>query len=71
MPYEIELERPLALQPNCDYALKLVIDETICEIYINDQVAMSARMYDIQQGELACFALDGEVSFDDIVIKTP
>jgi beta-fructofuranosidase len=35
-PYEVELERPLALRPNQDYSLKLVIDETICVMYIND-----------------------------------
>jgi beta-fructofuranosidase len=70
LPYEVELERPLALQPNQDYSLKLVIDETICVMYINDQVAMSARMYDLQTGALALFVADGEASFDDILVKT-
>jgi len=36
LPYEVELERPLALRPNQDYSLKFVIDETICVMYIND-----------------------------------
>jgi beta-fructofuranosidase len=71
LPYEVELERPVALQPHQDYSLKLVIDETICVIYINDQVAMSARMYDLQTGDLGLFVADGEVSFEDIVVKTP
>jgi beta-fructofuranosidase len=70
LPYEVELERPLALQPNQDYSLKLVIDETICEIYINDQVAMSTRMYDLQEGDLAVFVVDGEASFENVVVKT-
>ncbi len=70
LPYEVELERPLALQPNQDYSLKLVIDQTICEIYINDQVAMSTRMYDLQEGNFAVFVVDGEASFENIVVKT-
>ena len=70
LPYEVELERPLALRPNHDYGLKLVIDETICEIYINDQVAMSARMYDLLEGNLALFVVDGEASFVNMVVRT-
>jgi beta-fructofuranosidase len=38
LPYEVELERQRALQPNQNYSLSLVIDATICVIYINDQV---------------------------------
>jgi beta-fructofuranosidase len=70
LPYEVELERPLALQANQDYSLNLVIDDTICEIYINDQVAMSTRMYDLQEGHLAVFVVDGEASFRNIMVKT-
>lgn len=70
LPYEVELERPLALDPNQDYSLKLVIDKTICEIYIDNQVAMSTRMYDLQEGDLAVFVVDGEASFENIVFKT-
>ena len=70
LPYEVELERPMVLQPNQVYTLKLVIDDTICEIYINDQVAMSVRMYDLQEGNLALFVVDGEASFEDMAVKT-
>lgn len=70
LPYEVELERPLALRPNHNYSLKLVIDETICEIYVNDQIAMSARMYDLQDGDLGLFVVDGEVNFENIVVQT-
>jgi len=39
-------------------------------MYINDQVAMSTRMYDLQTGALALFVADGEASFEDILVKT-
>lgn len=70
LPYEVEMERPLALVPDTDYELKLVIDETICEIYINDHVAMSTRMYDLQEGELALFVIDGAASYENIMVRT-
>ncbi len=70
LPYEVELERPLAITPDQSISLKLVIEESTCEIYLNDQVAMSARMCDLQEGNLVFFVADGETSFKNIMIKT-
>jgi beta-fructofuranosidase len=70
LPYEVEMERPLALQPHHTYSIKLVIEDTICEIYLNDEVALSARMYDLPAGNLVFFVADGEAVFSDIIVKT-
>ena len=32
---------------------------------------MSARMYDLAEGDLALFVVDGEASFEDIVVCIP
>ena len=31
---------------------------------------MSARMYDLLEGNLALFVVDGEASFENVVVKT-
>ncbi|MNC72973.1 hypothetical protein D3C75_1241010 [compost metagenome] len=66
----MELERPLQLLPDQEYELKIFIDRTICEVYIGGEVAMSARMYDIQRGKLAMFVSQGTAEFSRVKIET-
>ncbi|MNV97725.1 hypothetical protein D3C71_1928850 [compost metagenome] len=66
----MELERPIKLLPEQEYELKVFIDDTICEIYVGGDVAMSARMYDIQQGKLAIFVSQGVAEFHRVKIET-
>ncbi|MNY78509.1 hypothetical protein D3C86_2187790 [compost metagenome] len=66
----MELERPLQLLPDQEYELKIFIDQTICEINVGAEVAMSARMYDIQYGKLAMFVSQGTVEFSRLKIET-
>ena len=70
LPYEVELERPLELMPDHTYSLQLVLDHSIGELYLNDQVAMSMRLYDLKAGDLVFFVADGEASFENINIRT-
>ena len=70
LPYEVELERPLELMPDHTYSLQLVLDHSIGELYLNDQVAMSMRLYDLKEGDLVFFVADGEASFENINIRT-
>jgi beta-fructofuranosidase len=70
LPYEVELERPLALEPDRDYFFRLVIEESICEVYIDDRVAMSARMHDLPESKLVFFVADGEARFADLALST-
>ncbi|MNI88660.1 hypothetical protein D3C73_1459810 [compost metagenome] len=69
-PYDVELERPLKLLQDQEYELKVFIDGTICEIYVGGDVAMSARMYDIQQGKLAIFVSQGRAEFHRVKIES-
>ena len=69
LPYEVELERPLTLIPDQDYSVKLVLEGSLCEIYFNNQVAMSTRLYDLSDGKIAFFVVSGEASFENITLK--
>jgi beta-fructofuranosidase len=70
LPYEIELERPVELSPDQSYSLQLILDGSIGELYMNDQIAMSMRLYDLKEGNLVFFVADGEASFEHISIRT-
>jgi len=69
-PYEVELERPLELEPDADVEIRIFVDGTICEIYADGRVAMSARMYDIERGSLGLFVNQGEAAFRNVKIET-
>ena len=69
VPFLVELERPL--RP-CDgrYELKVVVDDTCCVAYVNDEVALSVRMYDHRSGGVGLFVGDGSARFTDVSIAT-
>lgn len=69
-PYEVELERPFEFEANANIEIRIFVDGTICEIYVGGRVAMSARMYDIEQGRLGLFVNQGEAAFTDVKIET-
>ncbi|MBJ9992388.1 glycoside hydrolase family 32 protein [Paenibacillus sp. S28] len=68
-PYEVELERPVNLVPDRPYEIKVFIDGSICEIYVDENIAMSARMYDIPKGKLGLFVNQGSAQFSDVTIS--
>ena len=68
-PYEVELERPIELMPDRPYEVKVFIDGTICEVYVNREVAMSARMYDIEQGKLGFVVSQGHGVFSNVKVE--
>jgi beta-fructofuranosidase len=67
-PYEAELERPIELVPGKPYKMKVIADGTICKVYVNDEVAMSARIYDIQEGQFGLFVVEGSATFQDVEV---
>lgn len=51
-PFDVELERPLSLKPNQTYQVRLFVDETVMCLYVNDEVALTTRGYDLAQSQL-------------------
>jgi len=68
-PYEVELERPIQLVANRPYQVKVFIDGTICEIYVDQDIVLSARMYDINEGKLGLFVSQGSAVFSNVSIE--
>lgn len=67
---EVDLERPLALTPDQEHEVKILLDGSVGEIYVNDQIALSTRLYDLPAGDLACYVTDGAARFEHIVLTT-
>lgn len=68
-PQLIELERPLSFEGLEDIVLKLIVEDDIFVLNVNDRVAMTGRCYNFPEGRLAFFSREGAVTVSDIAIK--
>jgi beta-fructofuranosidase len=66
IPFMVELERPLVLLPNIPVTLQVFVDGTICEIYVDRKVALSARLYNLIAGGWGIFVQEGHADFNDL-----
>ena len=62
----VELQRPLSLQPDRDYRVRIIHDGSMVVLYVDGQTALSARMYDISDGGIALFALGAGTRFSEM-----
>jgi beta-fructofuranosidase len=49
----------------------LVLDNTICEVYVNQEIAMSTRIYDLASGMWGLFSIGENTRFTNISLKEP
>ena len=66
VPFMVELERPLRLVWGNPVELKVILDGTICEVYADSKVAMSARLYNRHSGDWGVFVNEGGAYFTNI-----
>lgn len=64
----IQVERPMKLLPGREYKVTIIVEDTICVAYVDDQIALNARMYDSKTGQVG-FMAQGDATFSDIKIK--
>jgi beta-fructofuranosidase len=62
------LERPLALEADRAHRLMIIMDCSVCEVYVDDRIAMSTRLYDHATGGWGVFVSEGEATFRDVGI---
>ena len=60
------LERRVVLTPDRPLKVQLLVDGTALVVYVDDQVALSGRIYDRRTGALGLFVTEGEARFDGI-----
>ncbi len=71
VPFLTGLERSVVLSPHKPVKLTVLVDDTIGEIYVNDQVAMSTRMYNLKGGSWGIFVEEGAAQFRDLGCFSP
>jgi len=70
IPFMVELERPLELQPRIPITLQVFVDGTLCEIYADSKVALSARLYNLTAGGWGIFVQEGSATFYNLQLFT-
>jgi beta-fructofuranosidase len=63
-PFLVELERPLTVAPGTPITLDLLIEETVCAVYVDGRTAMSARLYPLQGASLQHAAEEDALAAD-------
>src|SRR5690606_20861793 len=59
------------LEPNVDYDVKVVIENSIVVIYVNNQVALSSRVYKAPNTSWSVFANNSSAFFKTITVTKP
>lgn len=65
----ITCERPLILKAGELNKVRIIVQDDIAVCYVNDEVALSTRMYDFNTRKVGLLVDDGVVSFTKILIK--
>ena len=63
------LERPVKLSPGEPVKIQALIDGTNLVIYVNEEVALSCRMYDYRTGSLGLQVVDGDATFKGTTVR--
>lgn len=67
VPYQVETSR--RLPDTDDYHILIIREDDICIVYINDEIALSTRMYDHKGGYAGVYVVQGEVELNNYVVK--
>ena len=59
---------PLNVPANTEFDITIISENSVCVIYINDEIAFTNRIYKMNQNPWAIFADNGEVTFSDLKI---
>ncbi len=62
------LERPLTLEADQPHRLVALVDRSVCEVYVDDRIALAARIYDHARGSWGVFVSEGEATFRDVAL---
>jgi beta-fructofuranosidase len=69
VPFALELERPCSLEPG-EHTITIMTEGSILVAVIDDEVALSARIYDRGTGSLGLFAGEGSATFRNLRLCT-
>jgi beta-fructofuranosidase len=62
-------QRPLAMAPDEAIRLDVIVDGTCVVAYINDEIALSCRMYQTPGHDLGLFVSEGDAEFNHLKVR--
>ncbi|MBA7565770.1 hypothetical protein ES708_07455 [subsurface metagenome] len=71
LPFLAETEIDLNLTPGQAIEFKLLVDSTICEVYVANKLVMSTRLYDLKTGRWGVFVQQGTARFQNLGLYVP
>ncbi len=60
---QVDVERYCPIVPGAENKLTILVEGSVLEVYVNDKVAMSARMFDRPQGDFGIYTHNTRVQF--------
>jgi beta-fructofuranosidase len=60
---------PLTVPTNKQFDVTIVSENSVCVVYINDEIAFTNRIYKMSQNPWTIFANNGEVTFSDLTVS--
>lgn len=66
MQFMVESERYCPLQPGEWNDVDIIVEGSVAEVYVNDKVAMSVRMFDYKKGYFGIYASDTVIEVKDV-----
>lgn len=69
IPFQVDLERWIDFS-RCEVKVKVVLEDSICVVYVDDRTALSVRMYDLRgNAAWSVFVQDGEVAVSGLGLR--
>lgn len=66
---QVDVERYCPITSGQSNHVLIIMEGSVAEVYVNDQVAMSIRMFDLPAGRLGLYAHNTKVRFDNIRVS--
>ncbi len=60
---------PLVVPPNKQFDVTIVSENSVCVVYINNEIAFTNRIYKMSQNPWTIFANNGEVTFSELTVS--
>ena len=60
---------PLIIPENKEFKVAIVVENSVCVIYVNGVIALSNRIYQMNQNPWGIFAEGGEATFSEIKLS--
>ncbi|UJF34648.1 glycoside hydrolase family 32 protein [Paenibacillus hexagrammi] len=68
-PYAVELETPIDLKAGTTYTIQILVENSVCVVYLNHQVAMTTRLYNMKEGNWGFFVQEGRAAFEQVELS--